>query len=166
MTRTSNRKYRSTPPPPTCSAAKATTDHSRHGRLRPRSGRRPRRRGGRTGARHAGRAHRGYIVGASVRRARPARRPARHRTGPRRVRARHRPDGVGVVISDSGVAYGLSKRANALRVQAMAVTWGKRGARVNCISPGIVPTPLVAAYGAEVMRTHRTGPDNKQPPGI
>ncbi|MFF4571409.1 SDR family oxidoreductase [Streptomyces sp. NPDC001410] len=76
------------------------------------------------------------------------------------------PDGVGVVISDSGVAYGLSKRANALRVQATAVTWGKRGARVNCISPGIVPTPLVAAYGAEVMRTRRTGPDNKQPPGL
>ncbi|MFD4600701.1 SDR family oxidoreductase [Streptomyces sp. NPDC058464] len=48
------------------------------------------------------------------------------------------PDQVG----NSGAAYALSKRANALRVQAMAVAWGKRAARVNCISPGIILTPL------------------------
>ncbi|WP_410611263.1 SDR family oxidoreductase [Amycolatopsis sp. lyj-109] len=45
-------------------------------------------------------------------------------------------------VGDSGAAYGLSKRANALRVQAEAVAWGKRGARINCISPGIILTPL------------------------
>ncbi len=45
-------------------------------------------------------------------------------------------------VGDSGAAYGLSKRANALRVQAQAVVWGERGARVNCISPGIILTPL------------------------
>lgn len=39
-------------------------------------------------------------------------------------------------------AYQLSKRGNALRVMAEAVRWGKRGARVNSISPGIVITPL------------------------
>ena len=45
-------------------------------------------------------------------------------------------------VKDSLHAYQLSKRANALRVMAEAVRWGKRGARVNTISPGIVITPL------------------------
>jgi len=45
-------------------------------------------------------------------------------------------------ITDSLHAYQLSKRANALRVKAEAVRWGKRGARVNTISPGIIITPL------------------------
>lgn len=36
----------------------------------------------------------------------------------------------------------LAKRANHLRVQASAITWGERGARVNSISPGIIVTPL------------------------
>jgi NAD(P)-dependent dehydrogenase (short-subunit alcohol dehydrogenase family) len=45
-------------------------------------------------------------------------------------------------VPNSGVAYALSKRANHLRVQAAAVTWGDHGARVNAISPGIVLTPL------------------------
>ena len=40
------------------------------------------------------------------------------------------------------VGYMVAKRANALRVQAAAVAWGMRGARVNSISPGIVMTPL------------------------
>lgn len=39
-------------------------------------------------------------------------------------------------------AYQLSKRGNSLRVKAEAVRWGKRGARVNTISPGIIFTPL------------------------
>lgn len=45
-------------------------------------------------------------------------------------------------VTSSGAAYGLSKRANNLRVQAAAITWGERGARVNSISPGIIMTPL------------------------
>ena len=45
-------------------------------------------------------------------------------------------------IKDSLHAYQLSKRGNSLRVMAQAVLWGKRGARVNTISPGIVMTPL------------------------
>jgi NAD(P)-dependent dehydrogenase (short-subunit alcohol dehydrogenase family) len=45
-------------------------------------------------------------------------------------------------IPNSGAAYGLSKRANHLRVQAASVAWGDRGARVNSISPGIILTPL------------------------
>lgn len=45
-------------------------------------------------------------------------------------------------VKDSLHAYQLSKRGNSLRVSAEAVRWGKRGARVNTISPGIVITPL------------------------
>ncbi len=39
-------------------------------------------------------------------------------------------------------AYQISKRGNSLRVKAEAVRWGKRGARINTISPGIIITPL------------------------
>lgn len=45
-------------------------------------------------------------------------------------------------VGDSLHAYQLSKRGNALRVAAQAVRWGRRGARVNSISPGIIFTPL------------------------
>jgi NAD(P)-dependent dehydrogenase (short-subunit alcohol dehydrogenase family) len=45
-------------------------------------------------------------------------------------------------MTDSLHAYQISKRANSLRVMAEAVRWGKRGARVNTISPGIIITPL------------------------
>ena len=45
-------------------------------------------------------------------------------------------------ITDPLNAYQISKRANVLRVMAEAVRWGKRGARINAISPGIIFTPL------------------------
>ena len=45
-------------------------------------------------------------------------------------------------VKDPLHAYQLSKRGNSLRVMAEAVRWGKRGARVNTISPGIIMTPL------------------------
>jgi NAD(P)-dependent dehydrogenase (short-subunit alcohol dehydrogenase family) len=45
-------------------------------------------------------------------------------------------------VKDSLYAYQLSKRGNSLRVKAEAVRWGKRGARINTISPGIIITPL------------------------
>jgi NAD(P)-dependent dehydrogenase (short-subunit alcohol dehydrogenase family) len=45
-------------------------------------------------------------------------------------------------VIDSLHAYQLAKRGNSLRVMAEAVRWGKRGARVNTISPGIIITPL------------------------
>ena len=45
-------------------------------------------------------------------------------------------------VTDPLNAYQISKRANALRVMAEAVRWGKRGSRVNTISPGIIITPL------------------------
>ena len=45
-------------------------------------------------------------------------------------------------VADPLHAYQIAKRGNSLRVMAEAVRWGKRGARVNTISPGIIFTPL------------------------
>jgi len=45
-------------------------------------------------------------------------------------------------VTDSRHAYQLAKRGNSLRVMAEAVRWGKRDARINAISPGIILTPL------------------------
>jgi NAD(P)-dependent dehydrogenase (short-subunit alcohol dehydrogenase family) len=45
-------------------------------------------------------------------------------------------------VKDSLHAYQISKHGNSLRVMAEAVRWGKRGARINTISPGIIVTPL------------------------
>ena len=45
-------------------------------------------------------------------------------------------------VTDPLHAYQISKRGNSLRVMAEAVRWGKRGARLNTISPGIIMTPL------------------------
>jgi NAD(P)-dependent dehydrogenase (short-subunit alcohol dehydrogenase family) len=45
-------------------------------------------------------------------------------------------------VPNSMIGYMMAKRANHLRVQAAAVSWGERGARVNSISPGIIMTPL------------------------
>jgi len=45
-------------------------------------------------------------------------------------------------VKDSLQAYQIANRGNSLRVRAEAVGWGKRGARVSTISPGIIFTPL------------------------
>ena len=45
-------------------------------------------------------------------------------------------------INDTLKAYQYSKRCNVLRVMMEATRWGKRGATVNSISPGIIITPL------------------------
>jgi NAD(P)-dependent dehydrogenase (short-subunit alcohol dehydrogenase family) len=41
-----------------------------------------------------------------------------------------------------GMAYPFAKRANHLRVAAASVQWGKRGARINSLSPGIISTSM------------------------
>lgn len=46
------------------------------------------------------------------------------------------------IVTNSGAAYALAKRANILRVQAPSVDWGDRSARLNSLSPGIIMTPL------------------------
>ena len=45
-------------------------------------------------------------------------------------------------VTDPLNAYQIAKRANSLRVMFEALRWGRRGARVNTISPGIIYTPL------------------------
>jgi len=45
-------------------------------------------------------------------------------------------------VTDSLHAYQIPKRGNSMHVMAEAIRWGKRGARINTISPGIVITPL------------------------
>jgi meso-butanediol dehydrogenase / (S,S)-butanediol dehydrogenase / diacetyl reductase len=45
-------------------------------------------------------------------------------------------------IKSSQQAYPFAKRANQLRVAAAASQWGRRGARINSISPGIIATAM------------------------
>ena len=45
-------------------------------------------------------------------------------------------------IRDTLHAYQLAKRCNVKRVMGEAPKWGKRGARINSVSPGIIVTPL------------------------
>ncbi len=47
-------------------------------------------------------------------------------------------------ITDTLKAYQHAKRGNVLRVMYEATRWGKRGATINSISPGIIITPLAA----------------------
>ncbi len=59
-------------------------------------------------------------------------------------------------VTDPGMAYVLAKRANQLRVRAAASQWGRRRARVNSISPGVIATAMGAAElegpSGEIMR--------------
>jgi len=43
---------------------------------------------------------------------------------------------------DRGAAYSIAKRANQLRVQWASLAWGRKGARVVSVSPGIISTPM------------------------
>ncbi|HUH70975.1 MAG TPA: SDR family oxidoreductase [Mycobacterium sp.] len=45
-------------------------------------------------------------------------------------------------VTDPGIAYGIAKQANHIRVRAASAQWGRRGARINSISPGIISTPM------------------------
>lgn len=45
-------------------------------------------------------------------------------------------------IRDTLHAYQMAKRCNEKRVMAQSVEWGRRGARLNDIAPGIIVTPL------------------------
>jgi NAD(P)-dependent dehydrogenase (short-subunit alcohol dehydrogenase family) len=45
-------------------------------------------------------------------------------------------------LAEPGIAYGIAKQANHIRVKAASAQWGRRAARVNSISPGIISTPM------------------------
>jgi NAD(P)-dependent dehydrogenase (short-subunit alcohol dehydrogenase family) len=45
-------------------------------------------------------------------------------------------------ITDSRLAYPFAKRANQIRVAAVAAAWGERGARINSVSPGVISTAM------------------------
>ncbi|WP_067667137.1 SDR family oxidoreductase [Nocardia miyunensis] len=49
---------------------------------------------------------------------------------------------AGPGLADPGAAYSIAKRANQVRVQAASLAWGRRGARVNSISPGVISTVM------------------------
>jgi len=49
---------------------------------------------------------------------------------------------AGVFENDPYGAYALSKRGNALRVEAAASAWGAKGARVVSVSPGLILTAM------------------------
>lgn len=59
-------------------------------------------------------------------------------------------------ITSSQLAYPFAKRANLVRVAAAATTWGKRGARINSISPGVISTAMggreLAGESGQFMR--------------
>jgi NAD(P)-dependent dehydrogenase (short-subunit alcohol dehydrogenase family) len=59
-------------------------------------------------------------------------------------------------LTDPGAAYGIAKRANQVRVQAASLLWGRRGARVNSISPGVISTAMgqqeLAGRSGAIMR--------------
>ncbi len=52
------------------------------------------------------------------------------------------PSMITIVKDDRGAAYGLSKYANIRLVANQATKWGKKGARIVSISPGLIETPM------------------------
>lgn len=59
-------------------------------------------------------------------------------------------------ITTSQQAYPFAKRANQLRVAAAAAAWGRRGARINSISPGVISTAMgrreLSGDSGQIMR--------------
>ena len=51
-------------------------------------------------------------------------------------------DTLAAAVSDTGVAYSVSKRGIVMLVRKRAVEWGRRGARLVSISPGVIETPM------------------------
>jgi len=51
-------------------------------------------------------------------------------------------DRAATLLTDSGMAYGWSKRGVQLEAAAAAVRWGPLGGRVVSLSPGLIDTPM------------------------
>ena len=45
-------------------------------------------------------------------------------------------------FGDTQTAYGFAKHANRIQVRAGARAWGRRGARLNSVSPGLLDNPM------------------------
>jgi len=78
-------------------------------------------------------------------------------TTPRDQLLQHKDINLDREIEAAGIAYAVAKRGNQLRVQAASLAYGKKGARVNSVSPGIISTALAQAQldgpGGDSMRT-------------
>jgi NAD(P)-dependent dehydrogenase (short-subunit alcohol dehydrogenase family) len=59
-------------------------------------------------------------------------------------------------ITHSGIAYAIAKHGNLVRVRAASLLWGRRGARINSVSPGVISTPMgrqeLSSPSGEFMR--------------
>lgn len=75
------------------------------------------------------------------------------------VRADDFLDRVAARVTDTGMAYSWAKRGVIRSVARASITWGRRGGRVNSISPGIIETPQ-AAQELEAHPIMRTMLDN------
>ena len=51
-------------------------------------------------------------------------------------------DRAAAAFADSGFAYAVAKRGVIRAVGRAAVRWGRRGGRVNSVSPGLIDTPM------------------------
>ncbi len=51
-------------------------------------------------------------------------------------------DAAADCLADSGLAYAWAKRGVIAVAARAAVTWGRRGGRVNSLSPGLIDTPM------------------------
>ncbi|GAA3634868.1 SDR family oxidoreductase [Kineosporia mesophila] len=58
------------------------------------------------------------------------------------------------VGDDPIAAYILAKRANQVRVQAAALDWNRRGARINTVSPGVISTGMAQAEAESASGEH------------
>lgn len=65
-------------------------------------------------------------------------------------------DAVTAVADDPMAAYIVAKRANQVRVQAAALAWNRRGARINTVSPGVIATAMSRAEAATESGTQMT----------
>ncbi|MFE2636296.1 SDR family oxidoreductase [Streptomyces scopuliridis] len=66
-------------------------------------------------------------------------------------------DVVAAIGDNAASAYCVTKRSNHLRVQAAALAWNRRGARVNTVSPGVIATAMAkaeaeSASGEQMMK--------------
>ncbi|KAF8861664.1 NAD(P)-binding protein [Acephala macrosclerotiorum] len=66
-------------------------------------------------------------------------------TAPRDQLLQHKDIDLSGEGAAAGLAYAVAKRGNQLRVQAAAVAYGQKGARVNSVSPGVILTGLAQA---------------------